>query len=111
MPQKNLANIDVDETLMGFHLKYFPQIRRSKMKKIIIALLLTLAFTVSALAEGNIPISGFAGCEGGLYYPDEKVCCMPNEQCPAGLSANVSSVTKKDIILADLITMLKNIYF
>ena len=80
------------------------------MKKIILTALLALTFATSSLA-GDTPLMGFAGCPGGAWYPDSQVCCMPNEQCPTGRLANVPTGTTKDIILVELITMLKNIYF
>lgn len=81
------------------------------MRKIIVALLLTLAFTNYTLAEGHIPIMNFSGCPGGAWYPDSQVCCMPNQECPLERSANVPSATTKDSILAELLVIFKNIYF
>jgi hypothetical protein len=80
------------------------------MKKKIMALLLALIFTSYTFA-GDTPIMGYAGCEGGLWYPIAQICCMPDLECPVGLSAPVSSATTKDTILVELISMLKNIYF
>lgn len=84
------------------------------MKKIITALILTLAPSASTLADGITPITGvsgdtlkmsavgdtpalgregitpdmgYAGCEGGYWYPEFRVCCMPGEECAAGRAA------------------------
>lgn len=80
------------------------------MKKTILALSLSLTFAISTFA-GNTPIVGFAGCPGGLYYPDEQICCPPNQECPVGRSASGPSIITKDSILVELITMFKDIYF
>jgi hypothetical protein len=80
------------------------------MKKTILTLLLSLIFTFSTLA-GDTPITGYAGCPGGAWYPNSQICCLPGEQCPAGRSATVSSGTTKNTVLVELIMMLKNIYF
>jgi hypothetical protein len=79
------------------------------MRKIILASLLTLTFTISTFA-GVTPIMGYSGCPGGLWYPDEQICCMPNQECPVGRSANVS-LTTKDKFMVGLIEMLRNIRF
>lgn len=79
------------------------------MKKIITALILTLALSASTLADGittitgfsgdipamgrdgNTPHTGYAGCEGGYRFPELQVCCMPGEECAAGRSAALNS--------------------
>lgn len=80
------------------------------MKKIILALPLILSFAIFASA-GDTPAMGYSGCPGGAWYPDSQVCCMPNQECPAGRSASATSNNVKDSILFDLITLLKNVYF
>ena len=50
------------------------------MRKITLTILLSLTLTISGFAGGIIPISGFTGCENGLYYPD-------TGECIAGLAA------------------------
>jgi hypothetical protein len=106
------------------------------MKKIITALVLTLAFSAPIFADGNIPISGYtgdipvvgrdghtpitgldghipiggyAGCEGGFWYPESQVCCIPGQECIAGRSA--PSNNAKNNILSGLINVFRNIYF
>ena len=64
------------------------------MKKIFLTLSLSLALTVSSLAGGNIPISGFAGCENGLYYPD-------TGECVVGL-AQSNYDGKQDLLFSDV---------
>ena len=36
--------------------------------------MLTLILATSGFAGGIIPITGFTGCENGLYYPDTGEC-------------------------------------
>jgi hypothetical protein len=43
------------------------------MRKILLTVSLSLALAVSSFA-GDIPISGFAGCAPGLWYPESHVC-------------------------------------
>jgi hypothetical protein len=43
------------------------------MRKIFLTVSLSLALTASSFA-GEIPISGFAGCAPGLWYPESHVC-------------------------------------
>jgi hypothetical protein len=44
------------------------------MKKLTLTILLSLTLAISGFAGGLVPISGFAGCENGLYYPDTGEC-------------------------------------
>jgi hypothetical protein len=81
------------------------------MKKIILATTLLLIFVFSALGEGHVPIMGYTGCQGGAWYPDSQVCCLPNQECPVGRSASATSNDTKDYILSGLITMFKDIWF
>jgi hypothetical protein len=53
------------------------------MRKIFLTLSLSLALTVSVFAGGLVPITGFTGCENGLYYPD-------TDECVAGLAPSNS---------------------
>lgn len=46
------------------------------MRKIFLTLSLSLALTASVFAGGLVPITGFAGCENGLYYPDTGECVV-----------------------------------
>jgi hypothetical protein len=46
------------------------------MRKILSTVSISLALAVSSFAGGVIPISGFAGCENGLYYPDTGECVL-----------------------------------
>lgn len=81
------------------------------MKKNILAIALTLTFASSIFADGDTPIMGYAGCEGGLWYPESQVCCMPNLECPVGRSAPAVSENTKTKILVEMILMLKNMSF
>lgn len=45
------------------------------MRKIFLTVSLSLALTISCFG-GVTPISGFAGCENGLYYPDTGECVV-----------------------------------
>lgn len=80
------------------------------MRKKIFAFLLTLIFTTYTFAGGT-PIMGFAGCDGGAWYPDEQICCMPGQECPLERSAPATPADTKDGILAGFLDMLKTIYF
>lgn len=80
------------------------------MKKSILVLSLSLIFAVTAFA-GNTPHTGYSGCPGGLWYPDEQICCMPGLECPVGRPAPESPADTKDGILAGFLDMLKTIYF
>jgi hypothetical protein len=53
------------------------------MRKFFLTVLLTLILATSGSAGGIIPITGFAGCENGLYYPD-------SGECVAGLAPSNS---------------------
>jgi len=64
------------------------------MRKIFLTISLSLALTVSSFAGGVIPISGFTGCENGLYYPD-------TGECVAGLVPS-NSDGKQDPVFADI---------
>ena len=44
------------------------------MRKFFLTISLFLALAASILAEGNTPMSGFAGCAPGLWYPESHVC-------------------------------------
>jgi hypothetical protein len=44
------------------------------MRKKFLTISLFLALAASILAEGNTPMSGFAGCAPGLWYPESHVC-------------------------------------
>jgi hypothetical protein len=46
------------------------------MRKIFLTLTLSLALAASVTA-GEIPITGFAGCAPGLWYPESQVCVFP----------------------------------
>jgi hypothetical protein len=43
------------------------------MRKILLTVSLSLALTASSFA-GEIPMTGFAGCAPGLWYPESQVC-------------------------------------
>jgi hypothetical protein len=60
------------------------------MRKIFLTISLSLALTVSSFAGGVIPISGFTGCENGLYYPD-------TGECIAGLASSNSDAKQGPI--------------
>jgi hypothetical protein len=53
------------------------------MRKFFLTVSISLALTVSVFAGGLVPISGFAGCENGLYYPE-------NGECVVGLAQSNS---------------------
>ena len=55
--------------------------------------MLSLTFAISGFAGGFIPITGFAGCENGLYYPD-------TGECVAGLAPS-NSDGKQDPVFSD----------
>jgi hypothetical protein len=57
------------------------------MRKTFLTIALSLALTVSAVADGETPISGVQGCAPGLWYPISQVCCMPGLECPVGRPA------------------------
>jgi hypothetical protein len=57
------------------------------MRKIFLTLILSLALAAFANA-GETPITGFAGCAPGLWYPESQVCVY-------GLSAPVE-ITKPE---------------
>jgi hypothetical protein len=80
------------------------------MKKNILALSLITIFAISSFA-GNTPHTGYSGCPGGLWYPDEQICCMPGLECPVGgRSVNVPLDTK-DTFVVELIAIIRNIRF
>jgi hypothetical protein len=43
------------------------------MRKILLTVSFSLALTISGFA-GDIPMTGFAGCAPGLWYPESHVC-------------------------------------
>jgi hypothetical protein len=53
------------------------------MRKFFLTVTLFLVFAISGSAGGIIPITGFVGCENGLYYPD-------TGECVAGLATSNS---------------------
>ena len=53
------------------------------MRKITLTIMLSLILAIPGFAGGFIPITGFAGCENGLYYPD-------TGECVAGLAQSNS---------------------
>jgi hypothetical protein len=63
------------------------------MRKIFLTVLLSLLIASSGFAGGVIPISGFAGCENGLYYPD-------TGECVAGLAPS-NSDGKQDPVFSE----------
>jgi hypothetical protein len=46
------------------------------MRKLTLTISLLLTLAISGSAGGVIPISGFAGCENGLYYPETGECVV-----------------------------------
>lgn len=46
------------------------------MRKIILILTLSLALAAS-VTPGELPITGFAGCAPGLWYPESRICVDP----------------------------------
>ena len=61
------------------------------MRKTFLTISLLLAITLVANA-GEIPITGYAGCAPGLWYPESQVCCMPGLECPVGRLASEGAI-------------------
>jgi hypothetical protein len=78
------------------------------MKKTLLTIALSLVLTVSAIADGETPITGVQGCAPGLWYPISQVCCMPGLECPVGRPAPAAT-EKPEITLSD--AMLVKIFF
>jgi len=68
------------------------------MRKIFLTISLFLALAASILAEGNTPMSGFAGCAPGLWYPESHVCVYE-------LSAPVEITKPEPSTILDAITI------
>jgi len=64
------------------------------MKKITLTISLSLVFATSVFAGGWVPISGFAGCENGLYYPE-------TGECVVGLAQQSNSDGKQGPVFSD----------
>ena len=84
------------------------------MRKIFLTVVLSLALTVSAVADGETPISGVQGCAPGLWYPISQICCMPGLECPVERSAPATAVipesSTSDTMLVKIVLMIKNIF-
>jgi hypothetical protein len=63
------------------------------MRKIFLSFSLSLVLTTFSFAGGVTPISGFAGCENGLYYPE-------TGECVVNLAAS-PSIEKLDPVFSD----------
>jgi hypothetical protein len=67
------------------------------MRKIFLTL--TLSLTLAAFANaGETPISGFAGCAPGLWYPESQVCVY-------GLSAPVETPKPEQSTILDTLAI------
>jgi hypothetical protein len=69
------------------------KIQEKNMRKIFLTLTLSLALAAYANA-GETPISGFAGCAPGLWYPESQVCVY-------GLSAPVEVPKPERLTILD----------
>jgi len=67
------------------------------MRKIFLTLTLSLALAASSFA-GETPISGFAGCAPGLWYPESHVCVY-------GLSAPVEIIKPESSTIFETMTV------
>jgi len=66
------------------------------MRKIFLTFSLSLVLTTFGFAGGVTPISGFAGCENGLYYPDTGECVLD-------LAAPVQSGKEQPIFMDEML--------
>ena len=73
------------------------------MRKLFLTVSLSLALVVSSFA-GEIPISGFAGCAPGLWYPESQVCVY-------GLSAPVEVPKPGQSTILDAIAIKAFLHF
>ena len=78
------------------------------MRKIFLIVMLSITFTIVTKA-GETPISGFAGCAPGLWYPERHECVY--ELAPSAQSIKEQKPSVFDDALVAAILQIKEMIF